>query len=376
MCGLVGMAGDVTGSWRDLFAQLLVIDSFRGIHSTGAGLVPRYFKDDPFVIKALGHPFNLLHSDKYDAAMRTQNSYKLLLGHNRYATIGAKTADNAHPFQFKDVMGAHNGTLDKNSVNLLQELYGEFGTDSETIMAAIQLVGIEKALESMSGAWALTWYDQRKNTINFLRSSQRPLHYCYSKDRCTLIWASELEMLKYIMNRSGKGDEKTAYFSATTDTHLSWEIPDSVNKKFDSPDQVARKGQNWIRSKWIGGNFSEASHGMSSSTRTTTVHHGISTKPDKGNRKKTQRKVEIREFANRVNTKKFRQPYKDPGGRIISKTEFEAMVHEGCALCEDKDQQWGKFVHLLGPYWGYHTPYVCEMCYNDEERYELVKYAI
>ena len=41
MCGLVGVAGDVSGTWKDLFTELLLIDSVRGTHSTGAGFVGR-----------------------------------------------------------------------------------------------------------------------------------------------------------------------------------------------------------------------------------------------------------------------------------------------------------------------------------------------
>lgn len=373
MCGLIGMAGD-TGPFRDVFEQLLLFDSVRGLHSTGVGLVHRW-DSNMTLIKRVGHPFNLFQAEEYFDAMRVKNSYKVMFGHNRHATLGEKTEENAHPFAFDNIMGMHNGTLKEYSVTDLYK-YKDFGTDSEAIFADINKNGFDTTIKKLVGAWALIFYNKKKNTLNFVRNSQRPLHYCYSRDRCTIIWASELEMLKYVINRSGKpieqieenGVKTDRYYTVPTDTLLTWDVPKSTNTKFDGPIQTEAKGGNppasttYVYNGPFQGGARHVGHTATGTTTKITGHHGTD--------------LPVIPFDKRRNTAKFRPPYKDGYGRTISKKEFFPIVGEGCALCGDSDQPWGKFIHVMGHYHGYHTPFICQACYDNENTYEFAKWAI
>ncbi len=370
MCGLVGIAGDTSGVWRDIFTELLVFDSVRGLHSTGAGFVGRYSPlEEAFTLaKEPGHPFNLIHSKEFEDAIASGKSSKVIFGHNRHATFGEKTKENAHPFAFEHVMGMHNGTLDKPSVKLLHnhELYG---TDSQAIFATIDKFGIEETMTRLAGAWALIWYDRRNKTLNFLRNDKRPLHYCYSADRCTLIWSSDLDILKCVLERHNKSVDKDMFYVCTKDIHYSWKIPETISKKFDAPEQVEREGKKYIATVYTGP-FSPAviggkrtNHG---GTTITNNHHGS----------KKSKTAEIPTFVDRLNTRKFRPPYKDQYGRVINKKEFFSMVNEGCAFCNANGQHWSEFIHVMGAYVGYHTPYICEDCYNSDEVYDFAQWAV
>lgn len=223
MCGLVGIAGTIHGDQEKAFRTLLILDSLRGEHSTGTAFIRRH--TDPLLVKMVGGPFELFDTSGWDKGIRTIN--RALIGHNRYATTGAVNRNNAHPFEYGDVIGAHNGTL-QGKHNL--EDGNHFQVDSQAFLNHIDKRGLQDAINKVGGAWALTWWNKAESTINFIRNKERTLFLSHSEDERSIYWASEKWMLEVALSRHNIKFKDP--FLLKEDTHVSVYVGD-VNQKLD-----------------------------------------------------------------------------------------------------------------------------------------------
>lgn len=168
---------------------LLIVDSLRGEDSTGVATI-RKWNAEVTVAKQVGDPFQLFDHKSFDKAFI--GIQRAIIGHNRYATMGGVSRQTAHPFENSSVVGAHNGTL--RTKHLLADAKN-FTVDSENIYHHIDKHGLHDALQFMDGAWALVWWDKKRESINFLRNKERTLYLAWGDQGKQLFWASEAWML-------------------------------------------------------------------------------------------------------------------------------------------------------------------------------------
>lgn len=208
MCGIVG-CGNPTGLIKgnfSIFENLLIADTVRGPHSTGVYLNTAKSNETDILKLALnGAEFveseewqSFREAQAYKKGRATPPKVNFLCGHNRWATMGAVNAKNAHPFRCGDVTLVHNGTID--DVTILPD-YLDYEVDSENVCHSINKIGLEETIKVMDGAFTLAYHQKSDNTMHFIRNSRRPL-YMVRTNTNVWYWASEKAMLLWVLGRS------------------------------------------------------------------------------------------------------------------------------------------------------------------------------
>lgn len=240
MCGIVGLISGHNNGFSqpevDAFTRMLYLDTLRGWDSTGI------FGGDKngniqIIKDAVAGPA-FIGTNEYKAfSTKLYSSGKFVVGHNRAATRGTVTDKNAHPFwideEDKKIVLVQNGTW-----------YGEHKHIKDTEVdteALLHLIATEEtvqtAINKISAAYALVWYDVLKRQLNFLRNDQRPLYIAAMKNN-SMVFASEWETIEYVTNKNGWKYETNPFllkednlWTITFDTNGNWSGSEQTIKK-------------------------------------------------------------------------------------------------------------------------------------------------
>jgi len=229
VCGLIGIfSSNMLMKHKEVLSTLLYLDTFRGKDSTGVAAIRH--NADTAILKSTVPGYEFIEGNRLDHHLRLNDF--CWIGHNRFGTIGKNIKSNAHPFEILDedgsvlLVGAHNGTL-KNK-HILAD-HATFGTDSEALFNSIALEGLEKTIATVDGAWALTYYDHITEELRFLRNKERPLFFAFEEGCKTLVWASEIWMIRIAMSRFGLKLERDEVHEVSEDTLYKFSAPMKPN---------------------------------------------------------------------------------------------------------------------------------------------------
>src|SRR6056297_2950663 len=194
MCGLLGFSGNDNFDINKV-RLLFYANQKRGEHSYGH-YTEENSEESQKLFKA---PGKVIETYLNKGIKKKLDITNFLIAHTRQATVGEKTKENAHPFRFDNIIGAHNGTLKnhkemiegyvKDDVVITKKNFNEsiINMDSKIFFKYMSLKEGDdrfQIIKDFEGAAALMFRDTRddEKVLYIWRNHDRPLHYGFCEE--------------------------------------------------------------------------------------------------------------------------------------------------------------------------------------------------
>lgn len=197
MCGLVGFVnrGIAKEKINNFITQALITNSLRGTDGSGFLLVEE--NSDVSMYKRPLPGWDLIQLLPTRNILSAVNPVFGLI-HNRAGTNGGNKVETSHPVSHDHIHLIHNGV-----VTQLTTLGASWDAhDSTAVATALATKPEKEILETLTGSYALIWYNAQDKSLNVARNEQRPLYIATAKKSKSVFFSSEDGLLLWLAERN------------------------------------------------------------------------------------------------------------------------------------------------------------------------------
>lgn len=200
MCGICGYIGSQNFDEKDI-KILMLYNMDRGRDSTG------YYTSAENIVKDDRNAMEFLVNYKN---IKKDN---IFIGHCRRSSMGNINKHNAHPFEFDNIVGVHNGHV-KNWYDMESNKeiikHHEIQTDSAMLIYMLSKYKDPRTLYQADGGIAIIFTDKREKILYAFRNSERPLFTGTIND-CTYLSSTKESLMAINCNKIKELEENTIY---------------------------------------------------------------------------------------------------------------------------------------------------------------------
>lgn len=210
MCGIAGVLNAVNDKNTSRFIHdAMVAGMLRGFDSTGIIQMDRPGKI--WFDKSANEGLYFAASKVGKQFIEDTGKCAITVVHHRWATQGAITDENAHPFVVRKenqeaLVGVHNGSLTQGWK--YKPDGNKYEVDSHWALAHIAKHGVD-AFKDIHGPFCFAWTEaDKRGKLFMVRNSGRPMHILFTEDRKSMMFASEPGMLSWLAERNNMKPDK------------------------------------------------------------------------------------------------------------------------------------------------------------------------